>query len=431
MERLTARRAACDVLVRVMHHDSYANLCVKKTAPKLADERERALFAALVYGVLEKLVHLECALSSLCRMKKLPPETVEALYLGAYQILFLDGVPKSAAVSESVALVRRKSPRLAGMANAVLRNAARQKETLLAIPSGIEGVMRRMNLPSELAEKWIECYGEGETPLPRKTGVRLRDVNKRGEVSAFLLENADVCEPYGDDCFVVQGAGDLTQSALYRTGAFVIQSVTSRLCAKAVGTKPGMRVLDCCAAPGGKSFAMADEMQDNGRIDALDLHEHRIKLIENEARRLDLSIVHARRADASELPDELAQRYDAVLCDAPCSGLAAAGQPEIALRTTQSDIDALAALQHDILSSAARCVKPGGVLLYSTCTWTREEDERQAERFLAEHPEFAPGALEEHVPLALAAHVKDGFLLRFDPARDGLSPFFMARFVRR
>ena len=334
MERLTARRAACDVLVRVMHHDSYANLCVKQTAPRLADERERAFFAALVYGVLEKRVHLECALSSLCRMKKLPPETVEALYLGAYQILFLDGVPQSAAVSESVALVRRKSPRLAGMANAVLRNAARQKETLLAIPSGIEGVMRRMNLPRELAEKWIECYGEGETPLPRKTGVRVRDVNKRGEVSAFLLENADVCEPYGDDCFVVQGAGDLTQSALYRTGAFVIQSVTSRLCAKAVGTKPGMRVLDCCAAPGGKSFAMADEMQDNGRIDALDLHEHRIKLIENEARRLNLSIVHARRADASELPDEMAQRYDAVLCDAPCSGLSAAGKPEIALRTT-------------------------------------------------------------------------------------------------
>lgn len=425
---MTARSAALDVLIRVMHKGAYANLCIKDTAPKLNDARDRAMLSALVYGVLEKRLHLEYILKSLCNMKKLPHEVEESLYLGAYQILFMESIPDSAAVSESVKLVRKKNNRLSGLVNAVLRNLSRMEEPLKLPEDQLIAHSLKFNLPIHLAKRHMEVFGKDAQPLElRRVGLRLRDLNKKQEVLSMLTD-ADVMEAW-DTCLCVQNGGDLVATDAYKQGLFVIQSASSQLIAKAVGAKAGMRVLDTCAAPGGKSFAVADAMG-QGAVVSLELHEHRVELIKKEADRLGLSFVHAQQADATKLDAEMYESFDAVLVDAPCSGLAAQGKPEIPLRLTDADIASLADVQGKILDEAAKCVKTGGVLLYSTCTWTKEENEQQVERFLQGHPEFSAGKLEDYLPEAFKPYVKDGMMLRLDASRDGMPSFFMARMIK-
>jgi len=428
---MTARQAALDVLIRVMHKEAYANLCIKDTAPKLPDARERAMLSALVYGVLEKRLHLEYILKSLCNMKKLPHEVEEALYLGAYQMLFMESVPDSAAVSESVKLVRKKNARLSGLVNAVLRNLARMKDPLKLPEDALTAHSLKFNLPSHLAKRHMDVFGvDAQIPDLRRVGVRLRDASKKEALLALFKEQNAEVEQLWDTCFCVRGGGDLVASDLYQEGAFVIQSASSQLIAKAVGAEAGMRVLDTCAAPGGKSFAVADGMGD-GAVLSLDLHDHRAKLIAREAKRLGILIVEARQADATKLSASLYESFDAVLVDAPCSGLSAQGKPEIPLRLTDADIRSLADVQAKILREAAKCVKKGGVLLYSTCTWTREENELQVERFLRENPEFSCGNLGAYLPEQFSQYVTDDTMLRLDSVRDGMPSFFMARFVKK
>jgi 16S rRNA (cytosine967-C5)-methyltransferase len=429
---MTARQAALSVLVRVVQQKAYANLCIKTIAPQLQDARERALCTTLVYGVLEHRVHLGLVLQKFCRMDRLPPQVVEALYLGAYQILFLDGVPDSAAVSESVNLVRKKTPRLAGLVNAVLRNVTRtQKEALDMARDARYALQCARNLTPYLASQWRRTFGDAPIEPPgRSTGIRLRDGRQLLPLCQMLEQaGAQVSQPF-EGCLRLRGAGDLTVLPLYQAGAFVIQSTASQLIAHALGAQAGMRVLDVCAAPGGKSFAIADDMGGVGRVVSLDLHAHRVSLIRQEALRLGIHCIQARQADATALDDSYESAFDAVLVDAPCSGLAAPGKPEIALRTEEKDIASLAATQAAILQSAAKCVRPGGVLLYSTCTWTHEENAAQVERFLAQHPQFRAGGLSAFLPARYAAHVTEDCFLQLVDTRDEAESFFMARFIR-
>ena len=429
---MNAREAAVDTLIRVMRFDAYANLAVREKASELADERERDFYTKLVYGTLERRFMLTHVLSGFCRMKKLPDTVVECLYTGAYQILFMDSVPAHAAVSESVRIARRRAPKLAGMVNAVLRNVAKNTWSELIPKEEPQRTGCFLNLPDFLAEKYAGIYGAAdgfEEALP--FCIRVRDREKTDEILKMIREKGGQANQRFENCFEVENAGDLTKTSLYEEGAFVIQSAASQLIARVAAPERGMKVLDACAAPGGKSFAMADMMRDEGQIDAVDLHEHRTRLIRNEQKRLGISCISANCGDALVLDGFEAGSYDVVLTDVPCSGLSAPGKPEIALRITQEDIESLSGIQRRILDHASAYVKKGGALVYSTCTWTREEDEMQITRFLEEHPDFALDDPGKFIPEEIKASVAGcGGMLRFDRKRDGVAPFFAVRMIR-
>ena len=429
---MNAREAAVDTLIRVMRFDAYANLAVREKASELADERERDFYTKLVYGTLERRFMLTRVLSGFCRMKKLPDTVVECLYTGAYQILFMDSVPAHAAVSESVRIARRRAPKLAGMVNAVLRNVAKKTWSELIPKEEPQRTGCFLNLPDFLAEKYAGIYGAAdgfEEALP--FCIRVRDREKTDEILKMIREKGGQANQRFENCFEVENAGDLTKTSLYEEGAFVIQSAASQLIARVAAPERGMKVLDACAAPGGKAFAMADMMRDEGQIDAVDLHEHRTRLIRNEQKRLGISCISANCGDALVLDGFEAGSYDVVLTDVPCSGLSAPGKPEIALRITQEDIESLSGIQRRILNHASAYVKKGGALVYSTCTWTREEDEMQITRFLEEHPDFALDDPGKFIPEEIKASVAGcGGMLRFDRKRDGVAPFFAVRMIR-
>nr|WP_122013314.1 16S rRNA (cytosine(967)-C(5))-methyltransferase RsmB [Maliibacterium massiliense] len=436
------RAAALDVLLDVTQRDAYANLRLKREAPLVA-QKDRPLLFALVYGALEQRLLLKHTLAPLWRPKGLPPVVQEIILLGAYQLCCMEGIPAPAACNESVKLAKKRgAARLAPVVNGILRRVAALPKPLVLPDAAAEPeayVSLAGGLPRALAASLTAQIGAQEACAyvqARAAGgdIALRANPRRmdaAQMRVLLTQQGWAYEPgLVPGCYHVRGAGDVTQSAAYRAGAFSVQGESSQLIARAVDAAPGMRVLDACAAPGGKTCAMAEEMDDRGLIIAGDVHAHRVALIAQNAARLELSCVKARQMDAMHLPEEFVGSMDAVLVDAPCSGLAVRGKPELLLRATPEAIAPLPALQLTILRACARALKPGGALLYSTCTWNRAENQDVVQAFLREHDAFAPGELAAHLPDALRPHVHQGCMLQLWPQRDGLDAFFMARLRR-
>ena len=447
-DRPDARASALLALQDVVRGDAYAAQALDRrlTEARLRPD-DRRLAASLFYTAVENRLYIETMLSRFMETKP-EPAIVDILHIAAAQILFMDRVPDHAAVDEAVKQVRAaRRGSFTGLVNAVLRNLIRARDA------------GELNLPDREAEpeKWISvkysvapviverlaaAYGLEEAAAIAEAACRadhksqtIRPNRMRMDAPAFesWLDAQGFTWRHGmaEDAYVLSDAGNLAAHEGYRRGLFSIQGESAMLAAQAVRAKPGMQILDACAAPGGKTCLMAERMGGAGRVFAWDVHEHRVALIRAAAARLGLDNVRAIEHDARQPVESMKLSMDAVLVDAPCSGLGViADKPDIKYRVNAAMLDALPEIQRGILASSAQAVKVGGLLVYATCTLLPEENEARVAEFLAAHPEFEPETDATWLPEALRPHAKDG-MLRILPHRDGLEGFFIARLRRK
>lgn len=428
------RDAALETLTACRRLDAWSDNNLK-TACRNLDRREAALASRLTYGVLQNRALLDFYLDAFCSQDfdSLEPFVRDVLRLGAYQILFMDRVPDSAAVDESVETVKRKKHRRAsGMVNAVLRRLSREKDQLPEIPAEdrVKYLSVRYSHPEWLVRRLIDLLGGGEAEAYlRVDNEAVPTTIQRNPLrctAAELLESlassgaAAEPHPWMPDCWLLAGGGSLEALPAFQKGWFQVQDAAARAAVLAAGVKPGDRVLDVCAAPGGKSFAAAMMMEDRGEIIACDIHPHKLALIEKGAERLGLACIHPELADGRETREEWLEGFDAVLCDVPCSGLGIIRKkPDIRYKDP-GQLSGLPRVQRAILDNASRYVKSGGVLVYATCTILPEENQDVTEAFLAGHTEFhlesftLPGFDEENegsLSLWPQRHGTDGFYI--------------------
>ncbi len=396
-----ARDTAVRALLRQQSAGSYSNLLIDSVcAQDKLDPRDAKFARALFYGTLERRLTLDHLLRqhSARPLEKLSPAVREILRAGAYQLLYMD-VDDYAAVSESVEQAKRlQCGRASGFVNGVLRSLLRDNKRIPPVEGSRAAQLEvEYACPAWLVEIWLAHYGEqaclrmleqslGKPPLY----LRANTIRISAQVLAQQLQaQGAVCrllEPEGCIELISQPVAT-EQLNGFTQGLFHVQDRASQLCAAAVDAQPGMRVLDTCAAPGGKSFTVAQRMQGSGELIARDLHEKRARLVQEGARRLGLSNLHASAGDASVYAPELG-RFDRVLCDVPCSGFGVIRRrPEIKYKTPES-IRNLPQVQYKILQTSSQYLKEGGRLIYSTCTLLPQENEQVVMRFLAQAKGF-------------------------------------------
>ena len=442
----TARDAALLALDDVIRHDAYASQALDRalSAVRLSPE-DRRLAASIFYFAVENRLRIEWTLGKLMETRP-EPVVSDVLHIAAAQLLFMDRIPDHAAVDEAVKQVRAAGRGgLDKLVNGVLRSLIRARDAgELALPDRAESAEEFLSVRYSLAlpavRRLVAAYGVERTEAllahsPETREITVRPNHARIGRADFeaLLDEAHLSWRRGgvDDAYILSDAAGLADLPAYRAGLFSIQSEGSMLAALAVGARPGMRILDACAAPGGKTCLMAERMGASGRVFAWDVHAHRVELIRAAARRLGLDNVRPSVRDARRTDPDMALSMDAVLVDAPCSGLGVMwDKPDIRFRATEESLSQVIPLQREILDACAEMVRPGGLLVYSTCTILPEENEAQARAFLERHPEFEPDGGAEWLPEALRGHLADG-RIQLMPDRDGIEGFFIARMRRR
>lgn len=437
----SARATALRVLVNCTAANAWADASLKAQLDRdRLSGQEAALCSRMVYGVLQNRALLDFYIGAYCSQKPdhLQTPLADILRLGAYQILFLDKVPDSAAVNEAVNLTKAsKRGQASGLVNAVLRKLSQNKNALPVIPEREEAqaLSIRYSHPKWLVKRLLALLGREETeaflrcdneiapltvqvnPLKTDEETLLADLTAAGATAKK--------HPWIPGCLELSGAGNLTALPLFREGHFLVQDGAAALVARIAGIQPGQRVLDVCAAPGGKSFSAGFAMKDNGRILACDLHENKLVRIREGAARLGLTCIETAAADGRELHSDWREAFDTVLVDAPCSGLGIIRKkPDIRYKKPD-DLFTLSVIQAEILNTAAAYVKPGGTLVYSTCTILPEENEQVTDAFLAEHTAFSRETFILPDPVGIC----EGQLTLW-PHRHGTDGFYICRMKR-
>ena len=395
-----ARETALNVLIACRKEDGWSNGILKEYLNRdRLDRRDGALATRLCYGVVQNRGLLDFYLGQLLtgKVKNLHPAVRDILHLGLYQIYLMDKIPESAAVNESVDLAKRycKKVRSApGLVNAVLRNAVRTKGKLAEPKSWEDKYSHPGDLINELksyvGKERMEKMLIANNDIPLMT-VQVNTLRTTTEALIRQLENAGVTavpHRWMQDALILSGTGSIEELPAFKEGLFYVQDPASRLsvlCAEL--PKEDIRILDCCAAPGGKSFAAAIATGGKASITSCDVHPHKAELIAKGAERLGLPIT-AMVQDATAFRADWESAFDGVICDAPCSGYGIIRKkPDIRYKDI-TKMKELPQLQRSILEVQCRYVKPGGVLLYSTCTLVHAENEGMVESFLQDHPEF-------------------------------------------
>ena len=435
-----ARETALNALIACRKEGAWSNGVLKEYILRdRLDSRGAALATRLCYGVLQNRMKLDFYLKQLLtgKVKDLHPVVHDILHLGLYQLTELDKVPDSAAVNESVTLAKKycKKQRFApGLVNAVLRKAADTKDTLKQPASWVDKYSHPQNLVDLLIKDIGKSKMEGMLKANNEAPQTMIQVNTLKITAAQLAEKLEArgveVKPHGwmTDCLVLGSTGAIENLASFKEGLFYVQDPAAKLsvyCAQL--PQADIRVLDCCAAPGGKSFAAAIAMGGQGSITSCDVHAHKVGLIQNGADRLGLTGIKARQQDATQNNPDWNEQMDVVIADVPCSGYGIIRKkPDIRYKDPASMED-LPALQLAILRNQARYVKKGGVLLYSTCTLLRRENEDVVTAFLAENDEFY---LE---PLLLPAPFpqNENGMLTLVPGEYDTDGFFISRLRRK
>ena len=428
---MNARTTALSALIAIRRQNAWADGAIKEyTARDRLDRRDAALAARLLYGVVQNRMLLDYDLSQVVSggLGRLQPVVLDILRLGAYQILFLDKIPASAAVNEAVEQAKAyANPRAAGLVNGALRALTRRRDTLEA-PTDLA---TKYSHPQQLVdclhasfdEQALEAFLAADNEIP-KTALQVNPLKASPEEVTAALDAAQIDyepHPWLAGCYLVSGTGNLEALPQFQSGAVYVQDPAAKLAVLVSGAAPGMRVLDCCAAPGGKSFAAAMQMENRGSILSCDLHAHKIALIEKNAARLGISILKAEQRNAAEFDAALENAFDLVIADVPCSGLGVIRKkPDIRYKPLDA-IVRLPEVQRAILENVSRYVRPGGTLLYSTCTVRKEENEAVALSFAQAHPAFTPEPFavpeglelpnEGYATLLPQLHAADGFFI--------------------
>ena len=431
------RAAAIKSLTRWQRDAKYINLELDASLDRVSlTANDRALYAALTYGVCERAITLDMQIVRLTGRptSSIDAETLAALRVGLYQIYFMDRIPPHAAVNETVSVSPARSR---GLVNAALRRALREggKLVLPNNDSGAEYLSAAHSIPRWIVESWMRDYSDDAAALcaaaNRKPPVTLRVNTLRTTTDELLasLSNAGVdasTNALCPDMIDIAGAGGaISDISGYREGHFFVQDAASRICVSALDPQPHEKVADVCAAPGGKSLSCAIDMGDSGEVHAFDLHDNKLRLLRESTNRLGISSVTTAARDARVPDPALIGRMDRVLCDVPCSGLGViAKKPDIRYKS-ESDAARLPDVQTAILLASADYVKNGGVLVYSTCTLRRAENDDVVGEFLRRREDFVPE------PFAVGEISAPDGRLTLMPQKHGTDGFYIAKLRRK
>ncbi len=427
---MDTREIALDALIDITGKKLFSNVVLEKSFKKYdLDSRDRAFVTRLVEGTIERMIYLDYVINGVSKTATvdMSPAILNILRLGAYQIIFMDKVPDSAACNEAVEMAKRRKYRsLSGFVNGVMRSIARMDEVQLPNrkknPAGY--ISTKYSFPKWMVKKLLKTYDKDE--VERILGAMLSDKPlcvrtntlkvSSDKFQQFLIQSGyDVSvNPFASDSFIINNPEGLIGSQMFEKGYFYIQDTSSILGVSSAGLEPGMRVLDVCAAPGGKSICAALLMNGEGEIVSRDLSEKKVDKIRENIHRLGITNITPQVQDASQLVATDIGQYDVVIADLPCSGLGVMGRKtDIKYHISQEGIDELSELQRQILSVVSQYVRPGGTLIYSTCTITQEENWDNA-RWIANN---LPFKMEE------ARQLLPGDEIYYDG-------FFISRFTR-
>lgn len=436
-----SREIALDILMEILEKGGYSHLILRQALYKYQylEKQERAFITRIVEGTLEYLIQLDYCIDSYSKVKvhKMKPVIRTLLRMSVYQILYMDRIPDSAVCNEAVKLaVKRKFHGLKGFVNGVLRTIVREKDSITWPNDSI-----RYALPSWLFSMWEQDYGKERAAVmaaafleKKKTSVHLH-VNQasRDEIIKSLEAQGVRVLPSGfaEDMVYLESYDYLESLDAFSNGWIQVQDASSSLAGRAAAPKAGDQIIDVCGAPGGKSIYLAEQLKGTGMVEVRDLTEYKISLIDENILRTGLTNMKSKVWDARVLDPEAVEQADIVIADLPCSGLGIIGRkPDIKNRITSDQLKELAKLQREILSVVQRYVKPGGKLIYSTCTIDRLENEENRTWFLNEYP-FEPENLQGQLgDVIQETTLKDGYV-QLLPGVHPCDGFFIAAFRKK
>ncbi len=440
------REIAMNILVDINENKAYSNIILNKYLERDIDPRDENFIREIVYGVLENKLYIDYIISkaSKVKIKKIHYNILEILRIGIYQIMFMDKVPESAAVNESVKLAKKYGHRgTIGYVNGVLRGIIRNKEELknIDVQDKIDYISIKYSHPRFMVERWSKEYGvefteelcksNNKTPL---LNIRVNTLKIEKEELKDRLSKIGFKVKYGEyakDSLIVENPQGIIETREFKNGLFTVQDESSMLVSQVMNPREGSVVLDVCAAPGGKSTHMGQIMKNQGRIISRDVFKHKIGLIKDNANRLGIDIIKTEVFDALNRDESLANKVDYCLLDAPCSGLGLIRRkPEIKWNRYEKDIEELSKLQYRIINNVKEYLKIGGILVYSTCTIEKEENILLIQRFLRENPNFKLVNMEDRFNNKRDLDtLKDGYIQLF-PNIHGTDGFFIAKMIK-
>ena len=434
-----ARETALNALIACRKEGAWSNAVLKEyIARDRLDSRDAGLASRLCYGVLQNRNKLDFYLQQLLtgKLRSLHPVVRDILHLGLYQLYEMDKIPESAAVNESVALAKKycaKQRSASGLVNGVLRNAVRQQGKLREPTSYADKYSHPDELitllKGSLPKGKLEPMLIADNQAPQMV-VQVNTLKTTLEELKTILESEHVTaekHAWMENCLILSGTGSIEHLESFRQGLFYVQDPAAKLSVLCAELRENMTVLDCCSAPGGKSFAAAMVMHNTGSITSCDVHAHKTGLIENGAARLGITNLTARQQDATQPVPQWIGKMDAVIADVPCSGYGIIRKkPDIRYKN-HSEMAELPALQKQILANQAAYVRPGGLLLYSTCTVLRRENEDVVADFLEHHPDFTT----EPLPLPAVFPENETGMLTLIPGEYDTDGFFICRLRRK
>lgn len=440
------RELALEALLNVEKKQAYSNLLLNNylDSGKLS-KKDAGLFTEIVYGTIQRSITIDYYLMPYIeKQKKLQDWVKVLLKMTLYQMLYLDKVPARAAIYEAVEIAKKRGHKgVASVVNGVLRSIQRNGvPDLETMENDVERISIATSHPKWLVEKWVEQYGVHDTD--RMCEMNLVPPNQSARANTAKAKVEEVLQMLTDQGFSVEKGelaeesiislkGNMAYSNAYKNGYMTIQDESSMLVAKALGVEMDDKVYDCCAAPGGKTTHIAELLKGSGTVISTDLHDHKVKLIKEQADRLHLSNIEAQALDSRKAKEIFKEeQFDKVLVDAPCSGFGVIRRkPDLKYTKTMEDIKQLASIQLAILKEVAPLVKKGGTLVYSTCTIDKEENADVVHAFLEANKEFEIDFnIKELLPEKVNSYVKEG-MLQLLPHYFGTDGFFIVRLKRQ
>ena len=431
-DSVNTRELILEILLEVTERGQYSHLVIRSVLEKYQylDKRERAFLTRVAEGTIQRQIELDYILDQFSKVKvrKMKPVIRAILRMGVYQLKYMDSVPASAACNEAVKLAKKKGfGQLSGFVNGVLRGVSRGLDQLTYPKESVDAVKAwsvRYSMPEWIVAQWIGDYGKERTKeilaaslleapitvranLERITPEALAERFKEEGVTAVPLDTEKY--PGLSYAYTIFGFDHLNGLSSFKEGLFYVQDISSMMVAEYAAPKEGDHCIDVCAAPGGKTLAVAERMNNTGKIYASDIYKRKLNIIEAEAKRLGIKNIETKAWDATRIDSSMVQKADRVLVDVPCSGLGVVRKkPEIKYKKRTEEIDLLPRKQLEILSASAEYVKPGGIIIYSTCTINPYENQRVIASFLKKNTKFKK---EEAVQLLPNINGTDGFFI--------------------
>lgn len=421
-----ARELALKTLYKIDKEQAYSNIAlndeIKQNRTKL-NEKDIGLISELVYGVTTWKLTIDEIIKkySKIKLKKISPWIINILRMGTYQIIFLDKIPKSAAVNESVNLAKRYGhSSSSNFVNAILRKVEKNDyEELYKIENDVERISKTTSMPEWIVEELIGNYGKCKAEeicknsnLKSKIAIRINTLKTTENELIKVLEEKKIIynKTEYDNFLILEKVKNIENMQEFKEGYFTIQDISAGQTAKILNPQPGEYVLDACSAPGGKTTYMAELMRNNGKIDAWDIHEHRTKLVEKNAKRLGINIIDTKVKDATVYDENLNEKYDKILLDVPCLGIGVIKRkPDIKWQRKKEDVEEITKIQKQILNNCSKYLKKGGNIVYSTCSILCAENEKIIQGFLEKNENFE---IVENTEICIFPDMeKDGFFI--------------------